>query len=343
MAKEVSIKHVAEKAGVSLATVSLVVNEKPSVSVKTAQRVRSVMLELGYPFKKQSPESLPQGRVRRTNRIALCMLKRHRSLLSNSVYTDVMAGIEESLQKKGLTLILIGVAKADRFLNTVSKYSFDGMILLGLDSHSDSVVKAAWEYPCVKVMGTNDTPSQWFDQILVNHVTVARLAGQYLLQKQHRHCVYIGRNNGAMLERGKAFGQFLEEHDCKATLLMDDQIMEMTDQVHQVNHDKLAQVIDQMLDMKVRPTGLMVDSDTIVTAVYQHLLKRGIRPGVDLEVVSCNNEQRVVSNLYPRPAEIDVMAHDIGIKAAEQILWRINHRSAPRTTLMVEPSLIAGG
>lgn len=342
MAKDVSIKHVAEKAGVSLATVSLVVNEKPSVSVKTAQRVHSVMKELGYPFKKQPAESLPNGRIRRTNRIALCMLKKQRSLLSNSVYADVMAGIEETLQEQGMTMILIGVANANRFQSTVSKYSFDGLILMGVSEQFDSVVKTAWQYPCVKVMGENDGQAKWFDHILVNHESVARLAADYLYKRGHRHCVYLGRDIGVQQFRGLAFRDCLEKNHCQVTMLMDKHLVDIGPKGHVINHEKLGQFIDQLMAMPDRPTGMMVESDTIISAVYQHLLRRGIQPGTDLDVVSCNNERSVISNLHPMPAEIDVMAHDIGNKAAEQILWRIKNRNAPKSTLMVEPSIVAG-
>lgn len=341
MPKEVSIQHVAQRAGVSLSTVSLVVNEKPNVSVKTARRVREAIQELGYNFKRQSgSDSLPNGRVRRTNRIALCMLKKQRSLLSSSVYADVLAGIEEALRKQNLTLILIGITDPSRFLNIASKYSFDGMILLGVGSISESIIKAAWQYPCVKVMGTHEVEGQWFDQVLVNNAAVSRLAGQYLLDQGHRHCAYLGRHSGSFEERSRVFQDFLVNQGRDVSMFVDDQLVEVTADAHIIHHQRLGGLVDQLLALSDRPTGLMVDSDTIVTAVYQHLLARGIRPGIDMDVVSCNNERSVIANLNPRPAVIDTQAHDMGVKAAEQLIWRIANRQAPKTISLLEPRLV---
>ncbi len=344
MAKNVLIRHVAEKAGVSLSTVSMVINEKPSVSVETVRRVRQAIDDLGYNARRPAGRVLPSGRTRRTNRIALCMLKNQRSLLANSIYSDVLAGIEESLGENGLMLVHLSVNESQNFLSTVNKYGFDGIILMGvMDLPDESVLKVVWKYPCVKVLGVSIPQSRWFDQVLVDHQAVVRLAGQYLVDQGHRHCAYLGRQRkhpDSFTTRSELFAKFMASHGRQVDLITDNDLVHITHEAQVIRHDLMERLIDRLLALPDRPTGLMVDSDTIVSAVYQHLLMRGIRPGVDMDIVSCNNERSIIGSLYPSPAVVDIQAHAIGIKSAEQLMWRIDHRGEPKVTTVIEPKMV---
>jgi DNA-binding LacI/PurR family transcriptional regulator len=75
--------------------------------------------------------------------------------------------------------------------------------------------------------------------------------------------------------------------------------------------------------------------------MYAELQDRGIRPGRDLTVISCNNEQMHLMNLRPRPATINLQTGMIGRVAAEWLLRRMrkNDGLAPVVSL-VSPIMV---
>jgi DNA-binding LacI/PurR family transcriptional regulator len=79
----------------------------------------------------------------------------------------------------------------------------------------------------------------------------------------------------------------------------------------------------------------------LTAALYPRLHQRGLQPGRDIEVVSCNNEWPLLLGLQPRPAVVDVHGARTGRRAVEQLVWRTQHRDEPRVSVLLEPSLVA--
>jgi len=122
-------------------------------------------------------------------------------------------------------------------------------------------------------------------------------------------------------------------------LTQTDAIRVMSD-MNAADQNVIDSLVDKMLDGGEKPKGLFVTSDVITPAVYQSLARRGIKPGQDIAVVSCNNEKPYLLPLHPRPAVVDIQAETIGRQAIERLLWRIDHPNAPRMTLVMEPKLL---
>jgi DNA-binding LacI/PurR family transcriptional regulator len=98
---------------------------------------------------------------------------------------------------------------------------------------------------------------------------------------------------------------------------------------------------DRLLhEVTPKPNGIFVTSDVIVPTIYRALERNGVRPGKDIEIVSCNNEKSYLLPLHPMPAEIDIQADLIGQEAVERLLWRIDHPRATRVSLVLEPRLV---
>ena len=95
------------------------------------------------------------------------------------------------------------------------------------------------------------------------------------------------------------------------------------------------------LPVKSRPTALFVPSDRTAVQLYSALERRGLRAGVDVSVVSCNNEQSLLADLHPALTTIDVHAEFTGRRAVDQLLWRMRHPDEPLTVqVLVEPTLV---
>ncbi len=346
MTKEVTMMDIAQRAGVSVSTVSLVVNRQPNVSAKMIRRVVTAMQELNYHAIPKIEMPRPgQPRRRKTKRVALYLIGLSRMILTDSIFAEVVAGVREALRENGLSLILGDVPSVHQLSQELASCRCDGLLLLG--GQMKDVVASAWRMPCVRLM-SGDADASMFDHVCVNEAATARLAADYFLKKGHKYCAFLGRGregftgepHGVFELRQQVFRQRLEREGVKVDIFSDPDLVEVRDDIELVNHAKLAQLIDRLEQMNPRPTGMMLYADFIAVSAYQHLLEHGIRPGRDIEIVSCDNEKRVLSSLHPIPVEIDTQAFMIGKKGVEQLIARIENPSSPAVKLAVEPTIL---
>src|SRR6185369_16972284 len=76
--------------------------------------------------------------------------------------------------------------------------------------------------------------------------------------------------------------------------------------------EDLESIAEAIANSNPRPDGLFVSQDAEAIGLYPMLVQRGIRPGTDVQIISCNNEQSGLAMLSPRPATIDLGTEQIG-------------------------------
>lgn len=127
--ESISIKHVAERANVSIATVSNVINGKGRVSNNTRLKVKKVIEELNY-----SPSMSARNlKTKKSHLIGVIVpTTRPGRLQDNPFYWDLVSGIEEGARDKEFHVILMGVADGDeKDLSIVKERQLDGLIVVG--------------------------------------------------------------------------------------------------------------------------------------------------------------------------------------------------------------------
>jgi DNA-binding LacI/PurR family transcriptional regulator len=102
-------------------------------------------------------------------------------------------------------------------------------------------------------------------------------------------------------------------------------------------------LVEQWMAQSPRATGIFVPVDRVTLFVYRHLERRGIVPGRDVDVVSCDNEKELLSLMHPAPPpSIDLNREMIARLAVERLLWRMkNGVSSPSVVTTVSPTLVA--
>jgi len=101
-------------------------------------------------------------------------------------------------------------------------------------------------------------------------------------------------------------------------------------------------LVGQIVAASPMPTGLFVAEDRLLPMVDRALRSRDVRPGSDVEIIACNNEQPHYARLASQPARIDIRTEAIGRRGVEQLIWRIasGGDAAERIRVMVDPVLI---
>ncbi len=198
------LKDVASHAGVSVKTVSNVVNNKPFVKPETRQRVEAAIKELGY----------------RPN-LAARQLKRGRSGFIGLVvpefetpyFAELASRIWAEAEKHGYTTLL-NLTGADPKLERnafqgVGNQLIDGLIFSPQALSGPQIVERAHELPMV-MLGEQPVPPG-LDHVAIDSVRAARKATDHLLSRGHRRIGAIGLNTerGTSLDRAEGYRQAL--------------------------------------------------------------------------------------------------------------------------------------
>jgi DNA-binding LacI/PurR family transcriptional regulator len=156
----VTIAEVAQRAQVSKATVSRVLNGKPDVDATTAQRVRKVIDEIGY-VPSARAVGLARGRTRTVGMLA--------PSLTWPWMGEVMQGIVDTLEADGYGLLLYtlnrGPESLNQFANHVSANAFDGLLVVEPPDalhYISTLYRAGLPVVMIDDPGNLQHPPQWF-------------------------------------------------------------------------------------------------------------------------------------------------------------------------------------
>jgi len=334
-----SIVEVAKLAGVSHATVSRVINNRPGVSPECVILVRQAMQDIGYK---------PSGRGRhngqsRVGTVALLMIGADLTLMMAPVAGAVLHAIEDTLADLGQNLILGKLNDSGRLPPSVANGRVDGLLLYGYPPPKSFRSRLA-KYPCVWLMSPRAARGYWGDRIEPDNEAIGRIAAEYLVGEGHKHIAMLNLlpdHMGYDL-RTRTFADTAKSLGAKAQVFVDGQIKPEAPFVAEFEEHAVSSLVDQYLAMSPRPTGLFVPRDPLTAMVYHELRSRGVEPGRDVAIVSCNNEP-VLSGLDPKPATIDLRPELIGRQAVEQLTIRIKKPHDPVSVVsVVEPKLVRG-
>jgi LacI family transcriptional regulator len=337
-----SIRAVAELAGVAPSTVSLSINRPEQVADETREAVLRAMDTLEYqPRARGRPRKTgePRTAANRTNRVALLAVGETSVVLQAPIYMNVVRGVESALSKMNTTLVMRRVSVPLTVPLLASRV--DGIIFVG--EPDDPQLRAEiTKLPCVQVMSLIREDATW-DHVSFDNSRVGKIAAEYLLNRGHRNCAYAGefsKQGSVGRERRTMFQRFAEQGGASVKTFLRESLYIKGDGAQRVNRPLLASLLDEMLRQRPRPTALFVEADLLTSVLYSLLYERGLVPGKDLEIVSCNNENLLLQGLHPRPATIDTHAEDIGRRAVEILAKRIENPTAPRVSLTLEPELV---
>ena len=181
-------------------------------------------------------------------------------------------------------------------------------------------------------------PSTW-DVALEDNDAIALVAKDYLVGRGRKNLAFVNLlpEHPSLRHRGRAFADAVQEAGGSVRVVS-----------AAVSADEaVARLLDGVADAPTAaqgayvPDGLFVPGpDTSVVEIYRALERRGLRPGRELDFVSCNNDPQRLATLDPRLPNIDIQPEAIGRAAAETLLWRLQYPKEPQRRLTVAPVLV---
>jgi LacI family transcriptional regulator len=320
----VTIRDVAAQAGVSVATVSKVLNQRYGVAAETFARVRAVIDELGY----EASLVAQSLRNHKTNVIGI--------LVSDlePFSTELLKGAADAIRGTGYELVVYSaggrvgdhVGWERRYLSRLSGTLVDGAILV-----TPTVVDVRYGAPIVAVdphTGPTDLPT-----IDSNNLRGAQLATEHLLTLGHQRIAMLtGR---ADLQSARLREEGYRQALAAAGVPVDEELVQAGDYDPDVSSASAL----RMLKSEHRPTAIFAANDISAIATVSTAASLGIRVPMDLSVVGFDNVPESALNSPPLTT-IHQPIREMGQSAIEMLIRLINGETPEVPHLTLATSLI---
>ena len=327
MDNKVTIDAIAERLGLSQATVSRALNDKYGVSDETRKQVLLCAYEMQYDF-----SALRHGRRGNATADCVCVIVKQSDLLDRSFYGDVLYGIENYLKDNKFSLCLSFVTsdRQARVLLDDSRFRPDGYIVLGripLQAIVDIYARGA---PIVMIdpFYTDHNVSR----VRVSNTKGGAAAAQRLVQAGHTRVSFVGNPMYScnIEERYAGFRDTVEKSG-GVTLLpppaLDEELL--WDDV----------VIRRQLSGPDRPTGVFCANDQVAFRVYEIARELGLRIPQDLSVIGFDDVEKC-EWVSPQLSTVHVPKKEFGRTGAQLMLESIRDPDLPLRYISLETGFI---
>jgi LacI family transcriptional regulator len=324
--QRVTLLDIAADAGVSRATVSLVIRNVPSVADATRKRVQRSIKRLGYVYHRGAASL----RMQQSHAIGLIV-----SDITNPFFAEIIVAIEERLATAHLVTLLGNTsedhAKEERLLKTMREFPADGILICPAISRGTSTgtPNLADRLPTVAFARRIDG----LDYAGVDNAQGSQLAIEHLCQLGNRRIAFIGGDPEVSTGQERIAGY--KRALVRSGLEFDRGLVVPAPPTRRGGYDGVL----QLLQMENPPTAALCFNDVVALGAIEALQHAGVRAGKEFGVVGFNNVPDAAQSL-PGLTTVDTSPRELGETAAELLLKRIEQRDSPIRTVILQPRLI---
>ena len=318
------------RAGVSVGTVSNVLNRPDVVSESTRQRVLAAIAELGF-VRNESARHLRAGHSRT---IGLVVLD-----IANPFFTDVARGVEEAANAEGLAVILCNSddrpEKEAAYLDVLAEQRVQGVLITPtaeLSPHLQALRRRG--VPIVLLDRRAPAPDQC--AVAVDDVLGGRLAAEHLLERGHRRIAFIGGASGLPQVQERHAGV---EAAVREACGSDDALTVFSPEVLTVAAGREAAERIVGLPAARRPTAAICANDLMALGVLQEMVRHGVRVPDEFAIVGYDDIDFAAAAAVPLTS-VRKPRQELGRRAAELLLDEARGEGHRHEQLLFEPVLV---
>ncbi|MCY1721983.1 LacI family DNA-binding transcriptional regulator [Prolixibacteraceae bacterium Z1-6] len=319
-----SMNDVATRAGVSIATVSRVLNNNGNVNEATRAKINKAIKDLKY-----QPSRV--AKRLRSKSISSNLLGVLIPDIENPFYVDVLRGIEELAYNNNYAIIMCNFGQDEKkeklYLEILQSEAIDGLIVAPAredDPLLKKMVKDGLPVVCVD-RGLKDSN---VDVVLVDNVTGAFTAVDYLIKSGYKRIAYIAGlvEIPSSLLREKGYRKALEANG----IPFEKELVRFGDSKHKSG----VELCEELLKLTNPPDAIFTGNNLITLGALETIHKRKLRIPEDIAIVGFDDMQWS-SSLNPPLTAVRQPAIEIGKRAVELLIQRIQdpERSCIQMTL----------
>jgi LacI family transcriptional regulator len=335
-----TIREIAEKAGVSTATVSRLINENGFVSEEARQKILKVFKETGYdPSQRKRRKNIgPPLRLKHSNVVMIWTVGKYYE--QSPTGQNLMMGVNEALQKVGASLTVTHIYANEDIPLSLLNGKFDGVLITGT-TPSPTVCSFLKKIPTVWLLQQGS--ADFGDRVQPNHALAGELSCDWLVRQGCRNLCCMSYNqltaqHNYTQTRADNFLNCASQNDIPGVLLTQPEPEESAG-ILAARAAAAANLVRHFTRLNPRPDGLFIANE-LGSFVHSELLQSGIVPMKDVHMVAGDDNICSQHLLDPKPTTIRIFSRQIGQQAVEMLLQRIKNPDMPQLTCALKPQLI---
>lgn len=324
--KKVTLAEVAQAAGVSRATVSLVVRKSPLVADHTREKVERVMAEMDY------VRDIGAARLRNNSSRTIGVIVPN---LVNPFFTEFLSGAEQVMGEEDRVVLLANShddpARQDDILQRFRGHGVDGLILCpaeGTDEGLPGRIRG-WGLPLVQSL--REVGDGATDYAGGDYVRAVHLAVDHLVARGRRKIAFlsVSARTSAREERMRGFARALRETGAEGVGTIEAEL----------TWKGAERAAAEILSLPDAPTAVLCFNDILAAGLMLGLRRLGCEPGPDLAVVGLD-DLPLAELVHPPLTSVAMMPGEIGRAAARLLARRTQQPDAPVERSILCPHLI---
>lgn len=330
------IKDVAKKAGVSISTVSNVINGTKAVSPELRQKVNAAIADLHY-------EVNPVGRglkSNKTNQVGVVVAS------FNQVYfPSILQGIHEAAFNFGYVISVFetggDLGKEQEYVRFLQRSWVDGIILASSARQQDAedqayvqtLAKSGNHKKKIPIVSLESALSPSLDAVVVDHKKAAKMAMGHLLDQGHRDIAHV--TAPLNIEIGTLRLEGYREALAHAGLSFDQ------DLIREGNYSPISgyTCMNALLDQGKGFTAVLAANDQMGIGVIRALLDRGLRVPEDVAVIGID-DNFPSTLITPALSSIKLPKYEMGFQAMSLLAERIKQPDKPAQIVTLDTELV---
>jgi LacI family transcriptional regulator len=333
MKTKVKITDIAQQSGVSMSTVSLVLNNKPGVSEETRSRVLEVLGKLGYPLK----HTTSPGKSNHLTTVGMVVkIDPDIPPQANPFYSKVIVGIEDACRRNGIDLLFATLPVDENNCpvevpQLLYNDIVDGLLMVGtFVDETVTSVSGKRTPPIVLVDGYSNTES--YDTVISDNFRAAYQAVEYLIEKGHRYIGLLGSDMScypSLKERRNGYLRAMKENDLTEIFISN----------FNINKSKGYQETISLLKEYPHITALFCVNDDVGSAAIRASQYLGKRVPEDISIIGYDDTY-IAANTHPALTTMHVDTVAMGRAAVHLLSLRLENPESARMTLTIHPVLV---
>ena len=323
----VTIKDIAREAGVSVTTVSRVLNNKADVSDKTREKVLKIIDRLNY-----NPNSIARGLVmNKTYTIGLIVPD-----ISNAFFAEIAKAIEDELREYGYSVIFFNTDndkdREKESIDLLRSKQVDGLIgACSHDSKDEVLALGKAGFPIVQIdrlVDDSQIPSVIIDNILSGYE-----ATEYLIKKGHRRIAHItgALDTNTGIRQAEGYRKALQEYGIE----IDEELVMEGDFSQESGYLAMKEILERNKDL----TAVFAGNDMMALGAYRAIYAAGLKIPEDISIIG-HDDFTLASLVSPALTTMQQPIYKIGKVAASLLIDIIKGKKNKEGLIVVNTSLI---
>lgn len=317
--KAATIEMVAAEAGVSKTTVSFVLNNNPTISLATRERVLQAIAKLGY-----HPNVHARNLSSQKSRTICVLVPEIGRIFEDPYFARAIGGVYDEIEAAEYNLILkktsFQFAKEKEYLNLFRRVEIGGMIYIG-STLDDSYLKDFVDTTFPFVFVNSYLPDVSLPYVIADNVKMGYLATKHLIDLGHRRIAHIrgSENTVTAMERFEGYKKALAEAGIEfdKTLVADGHY----------SREESASAARKVLELPVRPTAIYACNDIMAMGVQEAMKAAGLRRVTDCALVGSDNIE-MSRFTHPPLTTVNMPIYEIS-RAAVRLLFDLMEGKLP--------------